>query len=174
MDADTLKVSKPVCLVVAYARNRVIGRDGTMPWHLRSDLRHFKALTSGHPVIMGRKTFQSIGRPLPERTNIVVTRDKGFVAEGVAVVASVGEALKVAEGHAQDRIMVIGGGEIYAQALPLADYVFATEIDAEPDGDAFFPPLPRAQWHETAREYHSSGEKDDHPFSFVTYKKVRH
>jgi dihydrofolate reductase len=172
MDADALQCVKPVCLVVAYARNRVIGREGEMPWHLRSDLRHFKALTLGHPVIMGRKTFHSIGRPLPGRTNIVVTRDRTFAAEGVQVAASVDKALTVAAGHAQDRIMVIGGGEIYAQTLSLADYVFATEIDAEPEGDAFFPPLPHAQWRETAREARIAGENDDYPFAFVTYEKI--
>jgi dihydrofolate reductase len=165
-----------LCLVVAYARNRVIGRDGLMPWHLRTDLQHFKALTLGHPIVMGRKTFQSIGKALPGRQTIVVTRDGSFAAAGVDVVSSVADAInkarQIAEKANVDRIMVVGGGDIYAQTLPMADIIYATEIEAEPMGDAVFPVLPPGAWREIEREHHGAGEGDDYAFSFVTYQKT--
>ena len=165
----------PLALVVAMGRNRVIGRDGALPWRLRSDLQHFKALTVGRPVIMGRKTFQSIGKPLPGRENVVVTRDAGFSAEGVHVASSLEGAVRIAQDLAgqsgAERISVIGGGEIYAQALPLADTLFVTEVDAAPEGDAFFPLIDPKIWRETSREEHETGAHDDHTFAFVTFEK---
>ena len=139
-----------ICLIVAAAENGVIGRDGKMPWHLPSELKYLRARTIGKPVIMGRKTFQSIGKPLPGRANIVITRDVGFAAEGVAVVhsfdAALGVAKDVAAASGADEIMVLGGAEIYAQAMLLAGRVYLTQIAASPDGDAFFPPLEPSQW----------------------------
>ena len=139
-----------ICLIVVAAENGVIGRDGKMPWHLPSELKYFRARTIGKPVIMGRKTFQSIGKPLPGRTNIVVTRDAGFAVAGVVAVHSLDAALGVAKEAAAasgaDEIMVLGGAEIYAQALPLAGRVYLTRIAASPDGDTTFPPLDPRQW----------------------------
>ena len=138
------------------ARNRVIGRDGTMPWHLPADLRYFKAVTMGKPLIMGRKTFQSIGRPLPGRTNIVITRQADFTAEGVRISSDWDSAVKLAEEVARrdsvDEIMVIGGGEIYALALPRADRIYLTEIQTDPAGDTVFPEIDGEVWREQKRD----------------------
>jgi len=139
-----------VTLIAALGRNRVIGKDGTMPWHLPEDLKHFKALTMGHPMIMGRKTFDSIGRPLPGRRSIVITRDRAWRVPGVEVAHSFDEALDLA-GPA-DRVFVIGGGEVYAVSLPFADRLELTEVDAEPEGDTWFPEWDPAQWREVARD----------------------
>ena len=139
-----------VTLIAALGRNRIIGRDGTMPWLLPEDLKHFKALTMGHPMVMGRKTFDSIGRPLPGRRSIVITRDREWRVPGVEVAHSFDEALDLA-GPA-DRVFVIGGGEVYAVALPFADHLELTEVDAEPEGDTWFPEWDPAQWREVARD----------------------
>jgi dihydrofolate reductase len=137
------------------AENGVIGRDGQLPWHLPEDLAHFKQLTLGHVVVMGRRTFESIGRPLPRRTNVVVTRQPGWTADGVLVAASPEEALVLARGLEGDT-MVIGGGELYAAMLPLADAQVLTEVHGSPDGDAFYPPFDRAEWDEVRREAHEA------------------
>ncbi|MFC4158905.1 dihydrofolate reductase [Chitinimonas lacunae] len=139
-----------ISLIAAVARNGTVGRDNAMPWHLPADLRYFKSVTSGHPVVMGRKTFDSIGRPLPNRHNIVITRQIDWQVEGITVVHSLEEALAAA-GPA-DEIFIMGGGQIYAQALPLADRLYLTEIDADFEGDAFFPAWPREQFREQARQ----------------------
>jgi dihydrofolate reductase len=145
---------KPIItLVVAVAENGVIGAKGALPWHLPEDLKRFKALTLGKPTIMGRKTWDSLPkRPLPGRTNIVVTRDEGFHAEGVLVAHSVKEALTLAEREHAPEIMVIGGAGIFASVLPLAHRIQWTEVMAQPAGDAFMPALDRAAWKEVARE----------------------
>lgn len=147
-----------LCLVVAMARNRVIGRDGTLPWHLPADLRHVKALTMGKPMIMGRKTFESIGRPLPGRTSIVVTRRLDFAVEGVIVTHDWAAALAVAKDVAAadgvDEIIVFGGAEIYALALPEADRIYLTEVDIDACGDTLFPRLAAADWREVSRDAH--------------------
>jgi len=159
-----------IVLVVARADNRVIGKDGAMPWHLSEDLKRFKRITVGKPVIMGRKTFESIGRPLPGRHNIVLTRQPGWQAEGVTVVPNLAEAIAAAGLDPRtraDTIMVVGGAEIYAQALPVATRIELTEIHAAPEGDTYFPELDPARWRETFREAHPAGET--HPaFDFVT------
>lgn len=158
-----------ISLVVAASENGVIGRDGGLPWHLGDDLRRFKALTMGKPIVMGRKTFESIGRPLPGRQNIVITRQADFSAEGCDVVASPGAAIDAA-GDAGE-IMVIGGGEIYALFLPRAGRVYLTRVAAEVDGDTFFPDLPADEWAETARETHPANARNDFDFSIVTYER---
>jgi dihydrofolate reductase len=146
-------VKPAITLVVAVAENGVIGTGGTLPWHLPDDLKRFKALTLGKPTIMGRRTWESLPkRPLPGRTNIVITRDSNFHAEGAFVTHSVEEALTLAEREHPDEIMVIGGAEIFARLLPRADRIQWTEIMARPGGDAFMPPLDRAGWKEVARE----------------------
>lgn len=163
-------------IVVAYARNRVIGQDGGLPWHLSSDLKHFKAVTMGRPMIMGRKTFQSIGRALPGRTSIVVTRDPGLAIPGVFCASSLGAAIvtarAVAIGGGVDEAMVTGGGEIYAQAVPLADRIIATEVDLDAVGNVHFPALDPSEWQEVSRRPHERGPKDDAAFSIVTYERI--
>lgn len=162
-----------VSLVVARADNGVIGRDNGLPWHLPADLKHFKRLTVGKPVIMGRKTYESIGRPLPGRHNIVVTRNAGWRAEGVTVVPNLAEAVAAAGLDPQTRageIAVIGGAEIYAQALLFADRIHLTEVHATPDGDTRFPALDASAWQEVAREDHAPA--DGQPgYSFVTLNR---
>lgn len=157
-----------VTLIVAVAANGVIGARNTMPWHLPADLRHFKAATMGRPVIMGRRTFESIGRSLPGRVNIVVTRNAGYSAPGCVVAGSLETALAAA-GDAGE-IFVIGGGELYGQAMPRADRLVVTEIHAEFDGDARFPAIDPAVWREVARETRT-GEAPFR-FDFVRYERT--
>ena len=156
-----------VVLVVAVADNGVIGVDGELPWRLPPDLAHFKRVTLGHVVVMGRKTFDSIGRPLPGRTNVVVTRQADWSAEGVLVASSVEDALDVAAEHDGD-VMVIGGGEIYAASLDLADVVELTEVHLSPEGDARFPALDATSWREVSRESH---EHEGVDFDFVRLER---
>jgi dihydrofolate reductase len=165
-----------IILIAAIAENGVIGRGNGLPWRLKSDLAHFRAVTMGKPVVMGRKTFLSIGRPLPGRTTIVVSRDRAFAARGVAIAPSVDAALTVAKGDALRRgaecIFVAGGGELYAQTLPLAERLYITYVHRAVDGDAYFPAIDRGVWRETARDEHAAAAGDDAPFSFVTYERA--
>ncbi len=154
-------------LVVAYARNRVIGRDNTLPWRLPGDLAHFKRTTLGHPIIMGRNTWESLGRPLPGRHNIVISRNPDYRAEGATVVDSLQAALHAVQG---EQAFVIGGAQIYTQALALATRIIATEIQADVPGDAFFPLLPAFAWRETARE--AQPEENGLRYDFVTYQRA--
>lgn len=149
---------KRVVMIAAYADNRVIGNGGDIPWHIPEDFAHFKATTLGHTLVMGRATYESIGRPLPGRTTIVVTRDPGWDAEGVLVAHSLGEALKTAAGLDGD-IVIAGGGQVYEQALPLATHQVLTEVHLSPDGDTFYPDFDRSDWTEVRREAH-----DGHDF----------
>jgi len=166
--------SPKIILVAAHARNGVIGRDGDMPWRLPSDLRHFKAVTLGTPVIMGRKTYLSIGRPLPGRANIVVSRS-GFSAEGVETVESLEAALDIARSHAgktgADRVSVIGGGEIYALAIGLADELLLTEVDADIEGDTVFPAIDSSLWQKVSLSDPVQTEKDSHPVRFAVWRR---
>lgn len=162
-----------IVVIAAVARNGVIGADNRLLWRLKSDMRHFRALTMGKPVVMGRKTFDSIGKPLPGRHIVVVTRDKTWRGEGVEASHSVEAALRrgreIAAGHAPAEIMIAGGGEIYAATLPVADRLEITEVDLEPEGDVRFPAIDRAIWRETKRESHPKGVDDEAAFAFVTY-----
>jgi dihydrofolate reductase len=164
-------------LVAAVADNDVIGRAGGLPWRLKSDMRHFRALTTGRPVVMGRKTFQSIGRPLAHRTNVVISRDPAVTIGGAIVAADIGAALRVARADALRRnaneIIVIGGSEIYAQTLAFADRLEITRVHAEPVGDATFPPINSGSWVETARMEHGAGGGDDANFTFLTYERAK-
>lgn len=161
-------------IVVARSRNGVIGRDGDMPWRLPSDLKHFKAATLGAPVIMGRRTFQSIGRPLPGRANIVVSRS-GYEAEGVDVVATleeaVGRATALAAETGADKISVIGGGEIYRQAMAFADELLITEVEAEIEGDTVFPPVDSRLWERTDMSPPVKAENDSHSVCFSVWRR---
>ena len=148
---ETTPPRKRIVLVAAVADNGVIGADGTIPWRLPDDLKHFRRTTTGHTVLMGRKTYQSIGRPRPDRTNIVITRDPSWTADGVHVAHSVKDAIERAHDFAGD-VMVIGGGTVYAETRPLADAQVLTEVHRSPAGDTRYPPYDRAEWAETRRE----------------------
>jgi dihydrofolate reductase len=158
-----------LAIIAALSRNRVIGKDNQLPWRLPADLKHFKAATLGKPVIMGRKTFDSIGKPLPGRANIVVTRDTQFRADGIAVAHSLDDAL--AQAHAAPEIMLIGGAQLYAQALPRAQRLYLTLIDADFDGDAHFPDYDPTEWRETAREDHAPDENNPYRYSFLILER---
>jgi dihydrofolate reductase len=163
----------PIVIVAAVAENGVIGRDNKLPWRIRSDLQYFKSLTVGRPVVMGRRTYDSIGKPLPDRTNIVVTRDAAFSAPGVAVARDVEGALTIAREDAASRradsIAVIGGTEIFRQTMPVADRLALTIVHAKPEGDVLFPPIDPADWKEVERRPQTRGPQDDCGFTFVTY-----
>lgn len=158
-----------ISIIVAASTNNVIGVSGELPWRLPDDLRRFKALTMGKPIIMGRLTWESIGQPLPGRQNIVVTRQPGFVADGCNVVESPASALQACGGA--DEIMVIGGGQIYDLFLAKADRVYMTRVHAHIDGDAWFPELDERDWFVTARESHAADDVNEYAFEFVTYER---
>ncbi|MDP2170328.1 MAG: dihydrofolate reductase [Rhodocyclaceae bacterium] len=163
-------MSARLTLIAAVAKNGVIGDGNALPWHLPEDLRHFKALTTGHAVIMGRKTWESLPvrfRPLPDRLNIVMTRDPSYVAEGATVVHSMADALAAATGHSA---FVIGGAELYAHALPLADRLELTELSREFPGDAFFPEIDPTAWRETARAEQPAAAAG-FGYAFATYER---
>lgn len=158
-----------VSLIVARARNGVIGANGALPWRLPEDLAHFKRTTMGHPIIMGRKTWQSIGRPLPGRRSIVVTRDRGFAAAGAEVVHSLEEAIARAGDAAE--VFVIGGAELYAEALPRADRILLTALDADFDGDTLFPLPSVREWAETSRAHHEPAGERGFGFDFLSLER---
>jgi dihydrofolate reductase len=165
-----------LAVIVAAAENGVIGRNNTLPWHLPGDLRYFKQVTMGKPIVMGRKTFDSIGRPLPGRTNIVITRNPDFRAEGVRVAASLDEALRLAADIAltdgAPELVVIGGVEIYRASIPRADRLYITEVHASVEGDAFLPRIDWAHWREIGRERHSASDANPYDYSFVVYQRA--
>jgi len=163
-----------VALIWAMSRNRVIGRNNSLPWHLPADMVHFKTLTMDHPVIMGRKTYESLGRPLPGRTNIVISRDPAFRCVGCLTVGTLEDSLRVARQHmpaGKSQIFVIGGQNIYTQMLPRADRLYITLIDAEIDGDAMFPELDLSDWSEISREEHPADGRNSYPFTFLTLER---
>lgn len=164
-----------LALIVARAENGVIGRNNQLPWYLPNDLKYFKATTMGKPIIMGRKTYESIGKPLPGRANIVVTRNANWSADGVRVVADPGAGVELARQIALvdgvDEIMVIGGEQLYRALLPESERLYCTEVHAEVDGDAFFPSLEPAQWSELAREDFEAGGPNPYNYSFVVYQR---
>lgn len=160
-----------ISLIVAAAENNVIGRDGTMPWHLRADLLRFKSLTMGKPVVMGRRTHESIGKPLPGRRNIVVTRRADYQAPGCEVVGSIDEAIEAAADAAE--IMVIGGGDIYRQLLPRADRIYLTRVHVDCDGDAVFPEFDPDEWRVTEEAAHAADDANDHDFTVTTLDRRR-
>jgi len=165
-----------IVLVAAVGSNGVIGRAGGMPWRLKSDLQHFKRLTLNKPVVMGRKTFVSIGRPLPQRTNIVVTRDANFAAPGIVTASNFEAALALAREDAgkrgTDEIMVIGGSEVFSAAMPLAERLEITHVHSDTEGDVTFPPIDAKVWREEERTAHPAGPNDEASFDVTVY--VRH
>ena len=166
-----------VALVVAMGDNRAIGKGGGLPWRQSSDMRYFRKVTMGKPIVMGRRTFDSLPRVLDGRLNIVLTRDKDFAAPGAVVTHGVEEALALARREAQrtgaDEIMVIGGADLFQATLARAGRIYLTEVKASPNADTWFPELGRGEWRELSREDHAPGPKDDHAFSFVVLERVQ-
>jgi len=162
-----------IVLVAAIGENNVIGRDGQLPWRLKSDLAHFRRVTINKPVVMGRKTFQSIGKPLTDRTNIVITRDPNFAAAGIVTAPDFKIALDLArrdaEARGTDEIMIIGGSDVFAASLPLAARLEITHVHASPEGDVTFPPIDPKVWREASRSEHAAGPQDDAAFAVVSY-----
>ncbi len=169
-----------VSIIAAVAENGVMGRQGQLPWRLPGDLRHFREITMGKPLIMGRKTHLSIGRPLPGRTNIVLSRKPDFAPDGVIVMsdpsAAISRAQALAEAAGAGEVMIIGGAAVYRGALDQADRIYLTEVHAAVEGDVLFPRLDRSCWTETSRSHQVAGPRDDHDFSFVALqrKSLRH
>jgi dihydrofolate reductase len=162
-----------IVLVAAIGENSVIGRDGQLPWRLKSDLKHFRDVTINRPVIMGRKTYESIGKPLKDRTNIVLTRDFGLVAPGTVLATNLDAALAFARDDAAkrkvDEIMIIGGSDIFAALMPRADRLEITHVHSRPEGDAVFPPIDPRIWHATAQKKYPAGPNDSASFTVATY-----
>jgi len=162
-------------VIVAVAENGVVGVNNALPWYIPDDLQYFKRTTLGKPIVMGRKTYESIGRPLPGRTNIVISRNPDFSAEGVRVVSSLPDALTLAEDVAlidgSDELMVIGGAAIYAAAIPMANRLYVTQIHAVVEGDAFLPDVDWQGWHESSRDFHKAIDPNPYDFSFVVYDR---
>ena len=163
--------ARQVALIAAVARNGVIGLSGQLPWRLPEDLKHFRMLTSGHAIVMGRKTWDSIGRPLPERQNIVVTRNRDFAAPGCVVAPSLADAISLVA--KPPPVFIIGGEAVYRDALPLADLLFLTEIHRDFPGDARFPDFDRAQWRENSREPRRLDGDDGFAYDFASYSRLR-
>lgn len=159
-----------ITLIVAKAENNVIGNDNQLIWHLPNDLKRFKALTTGHPILMGRKTYDSIGRPLPNRTNIVITRNSEWNQEGILTADSLEKAIEIAQ-EIDSEIFIIGGGNIYEQALNFADVLEVTEVHQDFKGDTKFPEIDGNNWKETFREKHPKDEKHSIEYSFVRYER---
>lgn len=160
-----------ISLIAAIASNRALGKDNNLLWHISEDLRHFKETTTGCVVIMGRLTYESMGRLLPKRTNVIVTRNTDYAVEGAVMVHSLEEAFE--KFASEKEIFVIGGGEIYKASLPLADRVYLTEVQKEYDADTFFPELDPTVWRESSRVHNERGEKFEYPFDFVVYDRIR-
>jgi dihydrofolate reductase len=164
-----------VSIVVAKGENNVIGKENGLPWHLPSDLRHFKKTTSGHHVIMGRKTFESLGKPLPGRTHIVVTRDNSYhVPQGHYVVNDIMEGINIGKSKGLEKLYILGGAEIYKLSLPHADEMVITEVKGTPEGDTFFPEVDMNKWEEVSREPVEKDDKNEYAHDFVVYirKKI--
>lgn len=158
-------------LVVAAAENGVIGRDGDLPWRLPADLAHFKQVTLGHPIVMGRRTWESIGRPLPGRENIVVSRNREYAAQGARVVASLDAAVDLARGLGASELMVIGGAGLYAAALPMADRILLTRVHAEVSGDTSMPPIRADDWDVVDVRERAADDRNPYPMSFIDLRR---
>ncbi len=159
-----------ISAIVAMGKNRVIGNQNQLPWHLPADLKHFKTITTGHPIIMGRKTYESIGKPLPNRTNIVVTRDPSFRAEGCIIVSSIQKAISEAEQNENKELFIIGGAEIFNASLPLIKRIYLTIIDHPFDGDVFFPELD-VNWKRRSAEEHKKDEQNAYDYTFLMLER---
>ena len=158
-----------ISLIAAMSRNRVIGKNNKLPWDMPADMNYFRNMTKNKPVIMGRKPYESIGRPMPDRINIIITRDKEYKAEGCIVVSNVDDALKSVKGNKE--VMVIGGAQIYKEFLPKADRIYLTIIDEEIEGDTYFPEFNKDEWKETKREEHKADKKNPYPYTFLVLER---
>ncbi len=161
-----------ISAIVACAKNRVIGKDNEIPWYLPTDFAYFKRTTINHHIIMGRNCFESIGRPLPKRTNIVITRNPFYIASGCLMVNSIAEGLKMAENNGETEAFIIGGGEIYKQSVDLWDRLYLTEVDLDTEGDVFFPELDLSKWQLVSEEHHKKDEKNEYDYSFKVFEKI--
>lgn len=161
-----------VSAIVATARNNVIGKDNDIPWYLPADLKYFKKVTLNHHIIMGRNCFRSIGRPLPKRTNIVLTRDPFFIASNLIVANSVEEALTIAHDNNEEEVFIIGGGQIYEQTLPYWDKIYLTEVDVDVEGDVFFPAIKTDEWEVLSSERHEPDEKNEYAYTFKVLQRL--
>lgn len=160
-----------ISIIAALAENRVIGINNTLPWRLPNDLKHFRRLTTGHAIIMGRKNYESIGKPLPERTNIIITRNRDYRADGCLIAHSLDEAMALAKNDPE--IFVIGGAEIYRTALARSDRLYLTRVHATIAGDTYFPEFDETEWQEISRERHAADERHAFDYSFVVFERIR-
>lgn len=164
-----------ISLIAALSSNGVIGRANDLPWHLPDDMKYFMLTTKGHHVVMGRKNYESLPekfRPLPNRTSIVITRQRDYLAPGCFIVHQLQDGIRMAEQNGEQELFIIGGAEIYALGMPLADHLYLTEIHANVEGDTFFPSYPREKWKEVSRQHHLPDERHKFAFDFVVYKKI--
>jgi len=162
-----------ISLIVAASENNVIGRDNDLPWKLPDDMKHFVSTTKGHCILMGRKNLESFGRLLPNRTNILLTRDRDYKFEGAEIFYELDKAIAFAKKSGEEELMVIGGGEIYRQCMPFADRIYLTRVHAEVEGDVYFPELDSSFWELTTEEFHEKDEKHNFSFSFQTFDRVK-
>jgi dihydrofolate reductase len=162
-----------ISLIVAAAQNNAIGKDGKMPWHLPADMKHFKNITWGMPVVMGRKTFESLGKALPGRKNIVISRQSGWKAEGVITVKNIKDAFFVARESDAKEVMVIGGGEIYKALFEKAYRIYLTRVEAEPEADTFFPSINPEEWHLMSQQNHEADERNPYNYSFQLWERIK-
>lgn len=174
--AQTAERTPIIALVVAIGENGAIGKDGNLPWRLSSDLKFFRKVTLGKPVIMGRRTYESLGRLLDQRVNIILTRQTDYTVPGAIVAHSLGKALAAGAGAAEQgkagEVAVIGGADVFREVLPFARRIYLTEVKARPEADTWFPEFDKAEWREVSREPHQPGPKDDYPFSFVLLERI--
>jgi len=160
-----------ISCIVATAKNNVIGKDNQIPWHLPADLKYFKKTTTGHHILMGRNCFESIGRALPKRTNVIITRDMFYTVSNCLIAHSVGEALSIAEANGEEEVFIIGGGQIYEQTIDLWDKLYLTEVDLEVEGDVFFPQIDMSEWKLSKKQDCLKDEKNTHNYSFRQYER---
>jgi len=160
-----------ITIIAAIGKNNALGKDNQLLWRLPKDLKHFKIMTENHPIVMGRKTYESIGKPLPNRTNIVVSRKENWFSEEILIVSKLKEAVKFAK-KIDEEVFIIGGGEIYNQTMELADRLVITYVDQDFEADTFFPKIDLKIWQKTDEEFHPKDEKNDHDFYFQTYEKI--
>tara|TARA_R110002111_G_scaffold236825_2_gene298150 strand:+ start:248 stop:745 length:498 start_codon:yes stop_codon:yes gene_type:complete len=158
-----------LAIIVATDERSLIGKDNDLPWKLSADLQYFRKITMGKPLIMGRRTHESIGRPLPGRKNIIITNDLAYHAAGCIVTHSIQQAFEACEGA--EEVMIMGGASLYRQCLPLADTIYLTQVQAQLDGDTWFPDWDKQQWHEVSKEMHLADEKNEYPYSFIVYER---
>lgn len=162
-----------ISCVVAVANNNVIGKDNDIPWYLPADLKYFKKITLDHHILMGRNCYESIGRPLPKRTNVIITRDPYFIASNCLIAHSINEALEIAYDNGEEEVMIIGGGTIYKQTQDLWDTLYITEVDLNVDGDIFFPQIDPNEWKLVSVVRNEPDEQNEHPYTFKKYQKIR-